>query len=82
MSINKTHDKMKQEVRSNNVMCTGGRINVFFVVTPYFKQKLVGLYTNALADAKNEVGYVDTLKCVQINFTPFSPSTQDAGPSP
>ncbi|XP_003386069.1 PREDICTED: SAGA-associated factor 29-like [Amphimedon queenslandica] len=43
LTINKTHDKMKQEVR----------------ISPYFKQKLVGLYTNALADAKNEVGMLD-----------------------
>ena len=37
---------------------------IFILVSPYFKQKLVGLYTNALADAKNEVGYVQSANVV------------------
>lgn len=45
---------MKQEVRGRDIICSIS----LFVVSPYFKQKLQGLYTNALADAKNELGFV------------------------
>ncbi len=33
-------------------------IIVTIIVSPYFKQKLLTLYTNALAESKNELGLV------------------------
>lgn len=41
--IGKTHDRMKNEVR----------------VSPYFKQKLLGLYQNALQDAKKVLALIE-----------------------
>ena len=75
----KTHDRMKNEQR--------GWLHVCFVVlhllpthlvSPYFKQKLQGLYQTALQDAKRELTYVFNLS-VAFTVLLLSTSSPQAG---
>ena len=76
----KTHDRMKNEQR--------GWLHVCFVVyytsypltlvSPYFKQKLQGLYQTALQDAKRELTYVFNLS-VAFTVLLLSTSSLQAG---